>query len=114
MQETAYRQKIVRTTCGVIGVPLSFDDFEEQCVSTDFGIAQIHYKTVERYRFSTIKLIMDLDYAVDAGAKVLSWFKRYKKKEPNTWFCRYNVGTRPFHKIKTNCFKYLNKINRYL
>jgi hypothetical protein len=58
--------------------------------SKDFGIAQINWKTVERYGFDKKRLLTDLEYSVKAGAIVLADFKRmYGKREKNYW-SRYN------------------------
>lgn len=67
--------------------------YEKARVCTDFGISQIHYGTVKAYNFKIKKLIWDLDYSVEAGAKVLNYFKRYQKKEKD-WWTRYNSPTR--------------------
>lgn len=58
--------------------------------SKDFGIAQINWRTVERYGFDKKRLLTDLEYSVKAGAIVLADFKRmYGKREKNYW-SRYN------------------------
>lgn len=79
----------------------------------DYGIAQINIRTIEAYRFDKHLLLTDLRYSVRAGAKVLSWFTRYKSKESN-WQCRYNVGTGPLRDKKLKkCLKYASLVNRY-
>jgi len=57
---------------------------------TDFGISQIHYKTVKAYGFDKHKLLTDLEYSIEAGAIVLSDIKKiYGAKDPEYW-SRYN------------------------
>ena len=61
----------------------------------DYGLTQISIGNVKAYKLSIKKLLTDVNYGLDAGAKILSWFKvKYAIKEPKFWFCRYNVGTR--------------------
>lgn len=79
----------------------------------DYGIAQINEYNIKAYGLSKKKILVDLEYSVDAGARVLSYFKRkYAKKEPKTWSCRYNVGTGPL-KVQ-DCHKYLKLKERWL
>lgn len=109
MQESGYDQYAVNFQCGI-------DEKRElHCVNVDFGIAQINYLTMKSYKFDQDRLLDDLPYAVNAGAKVLAWFHRkYAKLEPNTWYCRYNVGTRPLKRVRKACFKYLKDVSRWL
>lgn len=79
----------------------------------DYGIAQINIKTIKAYKFDKHLLLTDLRYSIRAGAKVLSWFTRYKSKESN-WACRYNVGTGSLRDKKLKkCLKYSSLVNRY-
>lgn len=60
---------------------------------TDYGISQIHYKTIKAYKFDKKRLITDLEYSIAAGAKVLADFKKsYGKKEKDFW-TRYNASS---------------------
>ena len=69
-------------------------------VCSDFGLSQIHYRTAEKYKFDVARLTTDLEYSVDAGMQVLSYFKkRYKKKEPDTYWSYYNTSTPSKRKI---------------
>jgi len=61
--------------------------------SNDFGIAQINKKTAASYKFCPKKLTTDLRYSIEAGAKVLSDFKKmYFKKEGYEYWSRYNTS----------------------
>lgn len=112
MQESSYRLGAEGIHCGN---ERGVKPLRKTCVVSDYGIAQIHYDTVDRYEFDTKLLLSDLNYSVDAGAEVLKWFHRkYSKKEPKRWYCRYNVGTRPAKSIKTACNVYLKLVERWL
>ena len=79
----------------------------------DYGIAQINIKTIKAYKFDKHLLLTDLKYSIRAGAKVLSWFSRYKSRESH-WFCRYNVGTASLRDKKLKkCLKYSSLVDRY-
>ncbi len=110
MQESSYQLNAISCYEGVD----SKDLFNKKTICIDFGIAQINYKTIEKYQFNNIKLLKDLDYSVEAGAKVLAWFKvTYAKSEPHRWHCRYNVGTASPKKINKSCEKYLADVARW-
>jgi soluble lytic murein transglycosylase-like protein len=82
--------------------------------SLDYGISQINHKTIEAYGFDKERLLTDLEYSVKAGAMVLADFKRsFGHRELDYW-CRYNVGTAPKHKIQDNCEIYKTLVARYM
>lgn len=110
MQESTYMLEAIHVYCGFL-LP---DDEKESCVRTDFGIAQIHYKNLSRFKLDRNLLTADLDYSVDAGAKLLADYTRFQKKEPKTYYCRYNQGNKPFKDIKEDCLAYKSKVDRYL
>jgi hypothetical protein len=96
MQESSYRLNIVN--------------------KQDYGIAQINIVNIRGYKFNKCRLLTDLEYSVDSGARVLSWFKtRFQKKEPRIWWCRYNIGTGNLNnkKLKQLCLKYVKLVNRW-
>lgn len=81
----------------------------------DFGIAQININTINAYDLDLEKIQTDLEYSLEAGAKVLSWFKKtYKGKEPTEWWVRYNVGTRDKESVKTAWDEYYEGVSQYL
>lgn len=110
MQESSYKLEAKHTHCGYA----SIDSELETCVVTDFGISQIHHLNLGRFNLDKKKLVTDLDYSVDAGAMVLASYLRFQKREPKTWFCRYNKGIRSFDEIKDDCLFYKSKVDRYL
>jgi len=83
---------------------------------TPLGNGSYKAETIKAYGFDKNRLLTNLEYSVNAGAKVLSWFhKVYKRKETN-WFCRYNVGTGSLKdkaRLK-RCLTYKNKVRRWL
>lgn len=86
---------------------------KEAKVCTDFGISQIYYKTAKRFDFNLEKLTNDLEYSVEAGAKVLHDFmKRYEARDVN-WWLRYNCGSRGSTNRDT-CQIYKRLVERYL
>lgn len=96
--------------CGI-----SLTTGEKDCVAVDFGISQINEKTIKRYGFDQKKIMTDLTYSVDAAAVVLADFKKaHKKNEPETWWARYNCGSRSLDKIKNVCLQYQMKVARYM
>lgn len=114
MQESSYVLKTKGCYKGLVknevcedNIPFNFILSPKQCefkweevkVCADFGISQIHYKTAQRYGFDTNRLITDLEYSVEAGAIVLSDFKkRYAHKEVY-WYTRYNASSKIKRKI---------------
>lgn len=83
--------------------------------SNDYGIAQINEYNIRAWKMSKKRLLGDLEYSVDQGAFILSWFyKTYRMREPDTWLCRYNVGVKPMKGVTERlCLKYYNKVQRF-
>lgn len=83
--------------------------------SNDYGLAQINERTIAAYGFDRQRLMVDRQYAIDAGARVLADFKqRFKAREPLTYWCRYNVGTgRLVGRRAENCLVYMNKVLKH-
>lgn len=66
-------------------------DFEEIRVCNDFGMIQLNYRTAKLYGFDIQRTMIDLDYSIFVGMKILYDFKvRYAKKE-EFWWTRYNA-----------------------
>jgi soluble lytic murein transglycosylase-like protein len=77
----------------------------------DYGIAQVNEQTAKLYNLNLKLLKSNRLYNLNAGAKILADLKlKYEKKEPLTWYCRYNIGTGLLVKKAAKCIKYLNKI----
>jgi soluble lytic murein transglycosylase-like protein len=77
MQESAYKLNAVNKT------------------SKDYGIAQINHKTALAFSLNVDRLLTDLVYSLEAGAIILSDFKkRHYKKEKEFYFTRYNTSNK--------------------
>lgn len=78
----------------------------------DYGIAQVNNYSISKLSLDRIRLLYDLEYSIDAGARILSWFhKTYSDTEPTEWWSRYNCGTGP---IDEACIKYKQLTERWL
>jgi len=106
-QESEYSLKAKGKKCGVTA------EFEKKCVYTDFGISQIHWKTVELWKFDNERLTTDLEYSVEAGAKVLADIMERFEARDNNWWLRYNCGFGGTTKRDT-CQIYKKFVERYL
>ena len=85
---------------------------EKNCIYTDFGISQIHWKTAELWGFDIKRLTTDLEYSVEAGAIILhDVMERFEAKDMN-WWTRYNCGFRSTTKRDT-CQIYKKLVERY-
>jgi len=109
-QESGYSLRAKGCHRGI--VQDSSSNFKEMKVCADFGISQVYYRTAYRYGFDISKLTTDLEYSVNAGAQVLSGFKRYSRKDKDYW-TRYNCGSRSTTKRDT-CQIYKKLVERYL
>lgn len=110
MQESAYNLSAKNITCGI----KTSDSDKETCIVTDFGISQIHYKNIKRFGFNKKRLVTDLDYSVDSGAKVLATYSRYSKTEPKSWYSRYNCGVKSKSYLRDECILYKSRVDRYM
>lgn len=111
MQESSYRLGARGRHCGH---PEHKGEKGVECVVSDYGIAQIHFNTVDRYNFNREKLTTDLSYSVEAGAEVLSYFERRYSEKEGDWWVRFNLGTRPKESVITKWKEYHRLVGRYL
>lgn len=108
MQESKYTLTAKGRHCGYT------KDFKKICVYSDYGISQIHYKSAELWKFDVERLTKDLEYSVEAGAKILQYFmKRFEQNEPDKWYSRYNCGTAS-NVDRDICKEYKTAVDRYL
>jgi soluble lytic murein transglycosylase-like protein len=80
--------------------------------SCDWGIAQINDINVKYYKLDKNRLLNDLDYSLEKGAMVLSWFSKTYSKKEKLWYLRYNCGTRK-KIISKVCQTYYRKLKRW-
>lgn len=96
MQESRYQVGAVRCNgrSSHISKRKYSDEKSLRSTCSDFGMSQIHRKTIKAFSFNTSRLVTEKKYSIEAGAIVLSDFKRmYGKKEPKRWWSRYNSST---------------------
>jgi hypothetical protein len=106
MQESGYDKTAIKYECG-----LTLEG-TTSCIFQDFGISQVNYKTAKSYNLDTNKLTSDIEYAVNAGAMVLSDLKKMFPKDKN-WWSSYNCGTKKPLTRKT-CAEYKRLVSRFL
>lgn len=76
--------------------------------TADYGAAQVNKQTAKLYGFDLKRLKSDSKYNLDAGARILADFK---KSHPDSYICRYNVGTgKLVGKRMLACLKYNAKV----
>jgi soluble lytic murein transglycosylase-like protein len=103
-QESKYRLNAVAKSCGLT-------NGKKVCVSTDFGLSQVHYLNVMRLKLDVDRLTTDMVYSLEEGAKVLAYYKRYKKYT-KYWWTGYNCGIGPVE--RKTCQEYRRMVERYL
>lgn len=78
---------------------------KERC---DYCMMQINDRTAKNFGFDKERLMTDLNYCVEAGAKVLKDFKRMYGKKELEWWTRYNSSDDEKRQI------YKEKVERWL
>lgn len=111
MQESGYSENAVYKKCGITYGALVGFSKRQVCVIQDMGIAQINYKTAKAYNFNML-MLFDQEYAILAGAKVLSDLQKIFKTNPR-WWTSYNCGTKKPLTRKT-CNDYYRSVSRFL
>lgn len=91
MQESRYNLSAKNCTSGVC---------------TDFGIGQIHIGSIRRYKLDKRRLLTDLEYSLEAGAKILYDFKKAHKRKSIYW-AYYNSS----NKLAQN--KYIKLVSKW-
>lgn len=78
----------------------------------DFGIAQVNIHNIRAYKFDKNRLVTDLRYSVNAGAKVLYWFKDTYSAKEEQWYLRYNCGVHKNLNRKA-CVQYSQALSKW-
>ncbi len=74
---------------------------------TDLGIFQFHINSVMYYNLDPVRIMSDMDYAIDSHFKILkNKMKVCSRLGPESWTC-YHSKTRSRRKL------YKNLVNRY-
>ena len=104
MQESTYRLDSIRCEIHPTNKTIR--------ICSDYGIAQVNNYSINKLNLDRIRLLYDLEYSIDIGARILSWFyKTYSDSEPTDWWSRYNCGTGPIDKV---CLKYKQLTLRWM
>jgi soluble lytic murein transglycosylase-like protein len=83
--------------------------------SNDYGISQINEWNVKAYKMSKQRLLTDLDYSVEMGAKIFRYFvKRYRRQGIERAVMGYNCGTSPKCVKIRRVQSYLRKVQKRL
>jgi hypothetical protein len=109
MQESQYKLDTVSYICDTDEI-----GNKANCRFRDLGIAQINRTNLPRFKLNKSRLLSDLEYSVDAGALILASYRRFERREPKTWICRYNTGTGHYVDIELDCLNYKRQVDRYL
>lgn len=85
----------------------------ESRICMDFGISQIYYKTAKAKDLDIDKLLQDIEYSLEAGAKVLAEIKKRFENRELDWYLRYNCGWKK-NINRDTCQIYKKLVQRYL
>lgn len=95
----------------------NFDPKAVNFLTRDFGMGQVHYKTLQDRKIDLGSLLTDTEYAINETAKILYDLKlKYSesdKKRGRKWYTRYNSYTpekRDAYRAKLD--KHLKAINK--
>lgn len=83
----------------------------------DFGIGQINSISIAQHKLDKHKLLTDLEYSIDASAKLLKGLQtRLKDEYERQWPCAYNIGVSGLLRGRKGaaCEEYLERINSCL
>lgn len=105
-QESRYKLNAMNCTKGI-----HKDYMVPATVCTDFGISQIYFKNLARFDFEVGRLLNDLEYSVEAGAKVLYDLKKRIGHVKDYWVS-YNCGLKNLG--RTSCQKYKKLVERFM
>ena len=109
MQESAYDVNAKNVRCGV-----SLYTGKKDCIVVDYGIGQINHKTIKSYNFDKSKLLSNVEYSVEAAAKVLSDLKHKYGHSDKYYWTRYNAGVKKTPIVNRNREIYKSLVARYM
>ncbi len=73
--------------------------------ATDYGVFQVHVKTIKDYNLEKSRLIYDVNYAVESYVRIMTDKKKECADRRYPWAC-YHSRTKKLHNI------YAGKVNR--
>lgn len=66
---------------------------EAKSCTGDYGMSQVNYRTWGKVlNIDKAKMLTDVAYSIEVGARVLSYYKRYENKD-SIWYARYHSKT---------------------
>lgn len=99
-----------QTLLGIAIVESSLDQWSVNTKTQDYGLMQVNQHNIRALKLDRNKLLNNIEYNIDSGARILSYFvRRYGTLEG---LCRYNVGTAPVLKPRQlkRCMEYVTKV----
>lgn len=102
-----------RTILGIAIVESSLNQWAINTKTHDFGLMQVNQHNIRALKLDRNKLLNNIEYNIDSGARILSYFvRRYGELEG---LCRYNVGTAPVLKPRQlkRCMEYIAKVQNW-
>lgn len=110
-QESAFKQDTVRKVRGY-----TFDEvfgYKEVRIGADFCMMQINIKNIRKMELDVEQLLQDPKYCIEAGARVLSIYKKkYSDKDP-MWWAYYNATSKYKREVyHTMVTRHLTKITK--
>jgi len=112
-QESNYNLIAVKREKGVLEPRSFYPRPRIVNIAQDFGIAQINYITAQKYGYDLDRLLKDLEYSINAGAEVLSWFYKTYADKDDAWWSRFNCGTKRTT-TRATCQRYLRDVSRWM
>ena len=106
-QESSFKKDAVRKVKGLV-YDEALGKYKQLAVGADFCMMQIHMSNIKKMNLSVKKLLENTRYCVEAGAKILSRYKKKHSKVDEIWWTYYNANTKAKRKI------YYNKVIRHL
>ncbi len=106
-QESSFNGSAVRKVSGLV-----FDEekgeYKKLSVGADFCMMQIHMSNIKKMKLDVNRLLTDKAYCIEAGAKILSRYKKQHSKTDKSWWTYYNAKTKAKRDI------YFNKVVKHL
>lgn len=110
-QESTFKPKTVRKVTGLV-FNEETGEYKEVKVGEDFCMMQIHQSNIRKMKLDVAKLLKDPKYCLEAGAKILTKYKKKHSKTEKKWWTRYNAKSKAKRAIYFNHIsKHLKKLN---
>lgn len=111
-QESTFKHNAIRKVSGFV-FDKDSNEYKKVSVGSDFCMMQIHISNIKKMNLSVDKLLKNPKYCIEAGAKVLSRYKKLYKESDKNWWTHYNAKSKAKQEIYFNkVSRHLNKINK--